>query len=955
MKTGSSRAACFLVTLLLSAAWISQSLAELPLARLHAVFPAGGKAGASFEVTVSGVDLDDATRLMFSSPGIVADVVTNTAGSTQSARFLITIASNTPPGICDVRVIGRFGVTNPRAFAVGLMAEVTDAGNNDAPGSAQPVGLNTTVNGRASVTAADYFQFDAQKGQRILIECLANQIDSRLEPVLLLLSSNGRELERSRRSGLIDFTAPAEGSYLLKLHDVLYRGGEEFQYRLSITTGPRIDYVFPPFGQAGVTNEYSIVGRNLPGGRRADDLFTESKPLERLAVSMALPHASANASGLRAPAPLKPAAASLDLVDFPILSGIQCPPPLGNLAELSATLETEPNNTAATAQRVPFPSEIAGQFAATRDVDWFAFEVKKGDAFWVEVTAQRLGTPVDPFLLVQRVMKNDKGAEETTVAGEQYDSTTNLGGQEFNTTIGDGALRIEAKEDGQYRVMVRDQSSRPLTDALRIYRLSLRREKPDFHLSAISLPPPTTEPDKREAKIWTPLLRRGESVRIKMVAFRQDGFDGEIALKADGLPAGVTASKTVIPTGQSNAVLILTATDAVADWAGPIQLMGEALAGTNRLSREAMGGSVRWNAADYNNDRISSRLSRDFALATAAEESPLLVEPAETKLWETAQAAKLQIPLKLIRRGEFKEGVKLRVTGTGLADPLKEWDVDGKATVTSLELDLAQAKLPNGVRQLHVIAYTKGKHRRARPEEMKGIEEAIKASERTKSVEEKIIGEIQNKLKSAKDALAVATKVHDDNKAGLEKAPEADRSVARAKFESSLTAKEAAQKLTDDTAAMLKAPEQRKGEAIEMAKQLAAKIELREVTAAFCSPAIMVQVASAPITIAVSPLPENFQPGSSVELSISLARLHGFTDAVELLVAPLGEPGGFTTGKLVLGKDQTSGKISAKLPPDVKAGEFPLNLATSLKFNGKELKLDQRINLKVAEVARKTE
>lgn len=940
---------------MLSVLGISQTLAELPLARLHSIFPSGGKTGTSFEVSVSGADLDDASRLMFSSPGIIAGVVTNAAGATQPGRFSISIASNTPPGICDLRVIGRFGVTNPRAFAVGLVAEVTDAANNDSPGAAQRVSLNTTVNGRASVTAADYFQFDAQKGQRILIECLANQIDSKLEPVLMLLSSNGRELERSRRSGLIDFTAPAEGSYLLKLHDVLYRGGEEFPYRLSISTGPRIDYVFPPFGQAGVTNEYSIVGRNLPGGRRADGLSTDGKPLERLAVSMALLPASANVSGLRAPVTLKPASASLDLVDFPILPGLQIPPPLGSLAELSATVEAEPNNTAATAQRVPFPSEIAGQFAAPNDVDWFAFEVKKGDAFWVEVAGQRLGAPVDPFLLVQRVTKNDKGVEETTVAGEQYDSTTNLGGQEFNTTIGDGALRIEAKEDGQYRVMVRDQSSRSQADALRIYRLSLRREKPDFHLTAISLPPPTTEKDKREAKIWTPLLRHGESVLIKMVAFRQDGFDGEIAIKADGLPAGVTASKTVIPTDQSTAMLILTATDAVADWAGPIHIVGEALVGTSRLSREAMGGSVRWNVADYNNDRISSRLSRDFALATLVEESPLLVEPAETKIWETAQAAKLQIPLKLTRRGEFKEGVKLRVTGTGLADPLKEWDVDGKATATSLELDLAQAKLPNGVQQLYVMAYTKGKHRRVRPEEVKGIEEAIKTVEQTKSAEEKIVGEIQSKLKSAKDALAVATKENDDNKAGLEKASEADRSVAKAKFESSLTAKDAAQKLADEIAAMLKAPEQRKSEAIEAAKQLTAKIELREVTAAFCSPAIMVRVASAPITIAISPLLENLQPGSSVDLGISISRLYGFVDAVELLVAPLGEPKGFTAGKLVLGKDQTSGKISAKLPPDVKAGEFPLNLSASLKFNGKELKLDQRINLKVAEAARKTE
>src|SRR5437773_9769828 len=46
--------------------------AELPLARLHAIFPAGGKAGTTFEVSVNGPDLDDATQIHFSSGGISA-------------------------------------------------------------------------------------------------------------------------------------------------------------------------------------------------------------------------------------------------------------------------------------------------------------------------------------------------------------------------------------------------------------------------------------------------------------------------------------------------------------------------------------------------------------------------------------------------------------------------------------------------------------------------------------------------------------------------------------------------------------------------------------------------------------------------------------------------------------------------------------------------------------------
>src|SRR5437867_10793538 len=37
--------------------------AELPLARLHSVFPPGGQAGTQIEVGLEGTDLDEVTRL----------------------------------------------------------------------------------------------------------------------------------------------------------------------------------------------------------------------------------------------------------------------------------------------------------------------------------------------------------------------------------------------------------------------------------------------------------------------------------------------------------------------------------------------------------------------------------------------------------------------------------------------------------------------------------------------------------------------------------------------------------------------------------------------------------------------------------------------------------------------------------------------------------------------------
>ena len=45
-------------------------MAQLPVTRLATVFPPGGQAGTTFEVALTGADLDDASQLLFSHPNI---------------------------------------------------------------------------------------------------------------------------------------------------------------------------------------------------------------------------------------------------------------------------------------------------------------------------------------------------------------------------------------------------------------------------------------------------------------------------------------------------------------------------------------------------------------------------------------------------------------------------------------------------------------------------------------------------------------------------------------------------------------------------------------------------------------------------------------------------------------------------------------------------------------------
>src|SRR5438552_6625537 len=298
------------------------SHAQLPLTRLSTLFPPGGQAGTTFEVAVTGADLDETNQLHFSHTDITAkQKLSEKTGEPDPNRFLVTIGAHVPPGRYEVRVVGRFGASNPRGFVVGDLAEITSPATNHTAESATEVTLGTVVNGRADADAVDYYQFSARKGQRVLVECLAKDIDSRLDDTLILYDAGGRELERQRRGGLLDFIAPADGRFVLGVSDFIYRGGADSFYRLTIGAGPHIDFIFPPSGLSGTKGQYTVYGRNLPGGAPANGLSIDGKPLEQLIVEIELPDDPGSALYPPTGLALKPAGAALDGIEYRLNTG----------------------------------------------------------------------------------------------------------------------------------------------------------------------------------------------------------------------------------------------------------------------------------------------------------------------------------------------------------------------------------------------------------------------------------------------------------------------------------------------------------------------------------------------------------------------------------------------------------------------------------------------------------
>src|SRR5262245_52039731 len=160
----------------------------LPSPRLFQVSPAGGKAGSTVEMIVAGRHLEEGQKLVFSNPAVKAEAVpapkpeidpktkkpkpVPNALPADHFKYKITIPADAPVGNLDVRLVNKWGVSNPRTFVVGDLAETAEVEPNNDTDKAQKVAVNTTVNGSfSSGTDVDYYVFSAKKGQRIVLAC----------------------------------------------------------------------------------------------------------------------------------------------------------------------------------------------------------------------------------------------------------------------------------------------------------------------------------------------------------------------------------------------------------------------------------------------------------------------------------------------------------------------------------------------------------------------------------------------------------------------------------------------------------------------------------------------------------------------------------------------------------------------------------------------------------------
>ncbi|HEX4145570.1 MAG TPA: PPC domain-containing protein [Pirellulales bacterium] len=669
------------------------SAQQLPKAKLLAAFPCGARQGSVVEVEFYGDDLQDVTRLYCSHPGITGERLPDAGG--KPLRFKVTVGPEVPVGYYDVRLVAKFGVTNPRTFAVGELPEVVEQEPNNVQAQAMRVELGSVINGRSlPAEDVDLFVFSAKAGQRVLIECRGKRLDSNLDGFLWLFDSAGRQLasnqddpSRSEKTDpLIDVTIPADGDYFVKIADFVYSGGNNCFYRLTVSTLPLIDFILPTGGKAGETQQVTLYGRNLPDGEKTDFQIA-GRPLEKITRPFVFPPEAANSLPLTQMEAIRPFTSSLNGMAVSVTSAAgRSNAKLILARNMPEVVEQEPNGSPAEAQRLTAPVAVSGQFSPAKDADYFTFAAKKGEVYSIEVFAQRIGSPADPDMEVF----NAKGA----VMANPQDIGDNIGQLRFSTRSQDLSYDLTVSEDGDYSFRLEHLYGQVQGGPQFVYRVELTQKVEDFQIICAPL-----SENRRDNDV----IRQGGRERIDILVWRMGGHNAPITVNADHLPAGVTCEPLVIAPGMKAGTLILTAAADAPVAEAEINVVAKSQLAGAEVEHVARGGVI---VTDSTNTPCVSRMTRSIVLAVR-ENAPFLVTATAEKTTLT-QGEPLVISCHVDRRPEVN--VDILLNGRNIALPpgvdipltkVPAGQTDGKLAVATDKIPPATYCIPiNGEGQV---------------------------------------------------------------------------------------------------------------------------------------------------------------------------------------------------------------------------------------------------------------
>ena len=257
------------------------------------LYPSGGQVGTTVEIEAGGLNINKATKVLFSHEGISAEIepVKESASAKRKRRRLndqsspqladrvklrITIAADVPCGMYDLRLQGVSGVSNMLPFEVASYPNFVENNRASQRNPNRVTSLPAVLCGYVTPGGVDYFNFEGEKGQTIvatvkarqMVPYIADAVPGWFQPVLKIVDSEGREVAYSddyhhNVDPVIITTLPKNDNYTVIIHDAIYRGREDFNYRIHLGVIPFVTGRYPAYGTVGKSVKQQLEGVNL--------------------------------------------------------------------------------------------------------------------------------------------------------------------------------------------------------------------------------------------------------------------------------------------------------------------------------------------------------------------------------------------------------------------------------------------------------------------------------------------------------------------------------------------------------------------------------------------------------------------------------------------------------------------------------------------------------------------
>ncbi len=408
-------------------------------------------------------------------------------------KVTVDVAADCRLGEHIAQVRTKSGISDYRSFFVGALPSVDEVEPNSEFEQAQRIELNRTVSGVVQNEDIDWYVVSLKKGQRLNVEIEAIRLATMFDPFVGIVDSKRFEIVACddapllHQDSLAGFVAPEDGDYYIYVRESSYGGNDSCRYRLHVGTFPRPTVAYPAGAPAGQETEVRLLG-DVAGEMTRKVTFDETgKFRPGLFVE--------DEQGIT-PSPLV-------FRSFPYPN----------------VMEAEPNDDMAALSEVSsLPAAFNGIIEKSGDHDAFKFAAKKGEVWDFEVFARRLGSGLDPVLVIYNA---DRGA----IASNDDSRGT------------DAYLRFQVPADGDYFLAVYDHLLRGQSDF--VYRVEVDHPAPSL---AIEIPRTVQYLQYRQ----TIFVARGNKFATLLQANR-DNFGGEIVLGDNPLPAGVKVDARPMP------------------------------------------------------------------------------------------------------------------------------------------------------------------------------------------------------------------------------------------------------------------------------------------------------------------------------------------------------------------------------------------------------------------------